>query len=129
MKNYKYSFLALIFALSTVSYSNAYDFCPESKDKDVCSETCTPKAKRHHESDERSPLTMTKWLKAGACVAGYWLWLEHVPQMVESRYGESGKEMAKLVSLVFLVDPIKDVLRACSDVVDTVVDTTLRSVC
>ena len=128
MINYKYSFLALIFALSTASYSTAYDFSPDT-DKDVCPETCTPKTKRHSQDEERNPLTLGQCVKAALFTACYWYYLENVPGRVETRCGESAKEILKVVPFVVFAKPLKEFVQSCNDTFENIVDSTLRSVC
>jgi hypothetical protein len=132
MKNYKYSFLALVFAISAISYSHAaYEYCPEGQDQEVCTESCKKArkpSKRNEVEETKSTITMSRLVKAGIGLVGYWLWLEHVPDRVGNRYGESAKEIIKVVPAVFFIDPIKDVLRKCEEVFDGVIDTSIRAI-
>lgn len=129
MKNYKYSFLALIFALSTASYSNAaYEFSTE--DQDVCTEKCTPKTKSYrHEDEERNPLTLGACVKAALFTVGYWYYLEKVPGEIESRCGESAKKVSEVVPFVLFQKQLRafgeSVYETCEDAFNTAV----RSVC
>ena len=125
MKNYKYSFLALAFVLSTASYSTAYEFkacpedCPEKAKDYSCPEVCTkahPKKSDGHEVEMPSnPFTLGTLVKAAVFSGVYYLYLEKAQGPVKEKFGDSAGEFPKLVGAVLFADELKSIVNDCKE--------------